>query len=47
MAVEAAARRHGLHFIPLHAEKFELALRRRNYFEPAMQRLLEFARSKR
>jgi len=47
LAVEAAARRHGLHFIPLHAEKFELALRRRNYFEPAMQRLLEFGRSKR
>jgi putative molybdopterin biosynthesis protein len=47
LAIEAAARRHGLHFIPLHEEKFELALRRRSYFEPAVQRLLEFAHSKR
>src|SRR5690606_13174108 len=33
MAIEAAARRHGLDFIPLHEEKFELATRRRHYFE--------------
>jgi putative molybdopterin biosynthesis protein len=47
LAIESSARRHGLHFIPLHEEKFELALRRRSYFEPAVQRLLEFARAKR
>jgi putative molybdopterin biosynthesis protein len=47
MAIEAAARRHGLDFIPLHLEKFELALRRRNYFEPPVQRLLEFSRGPR
>lgn len=47
LAVEAAARRHGLHFIPLHEEKFELAMRRRSYFEPAIQQLLSFARSDR
>jgi putative molybdopterin biosynthesis protein len=47
LAVEAAARRHALHFIPVHREQFDLAMRRRNYFEPALQRLLEFARGPR
>jgi hypothetical protein len=47
IAIEAAARRHGLEFIPLHFEKFELAIRRRNYFEPPVQRLLEFGRGAR
>jgi len=28
-------------------EHFDLAMRRRHYFEPAMQRLLAFARSER
>lgn len=43
LAVEAVARRHGLEFIPLHEERFDLAMRRRSYFEPAVQRLLRFA----
>jgi molybdate-binding protein len=47
MAIEAAARRHGLEFIPLHLEQFDLAIRRRHYFETPVQRLLEFARSER
>lgn len=47
LAVEAAARRHGLEFIGLRHEKFELAIRRRSYFEPAVQQLLEFSRSDR
>jgi excisionase family DNA binding protein len=47
LAVEAAARRHGLEFLPLHEEPFDLAMRRRSYFEPAIQRLLSFARSAR
>jgi excisionase family DNA binding protein len=47
LAIEASARRHGLDFIPLHHEKFQLAIRRRHYFEPPLQRLLEFARSPR
>lgn len=47
LAIEAAARRHGLHFIPQHQEEFGLALRRRNYFERPIQRLLEFARGAR
>lgn len=44
LGVEAAARRQGLDFIPLHEECFDLALRRRSYFEPPVQRLLDFAR---
>lgn len=44
-AVEASARRHGLHFIPLVEEPFDLAMRRRSYFEPAVQRLVAFAGS--
>ncbi|MDR5904924.1 helix-turn-helix transcriptional regulator [Franzmannia qiaohouensis] len=47
LAVEAAARRHGLDFIPLHQEVFDLAMRRRVYFEPQVQRLMTFARSER
>ncbi|HLQ85236.1 MAG TPA: helix-turn-helix transcriptional regulator [Salinisphaeraceae bacterium] len=45
LAVEAAARRHGLQFIPLAKERFDLAMRRRDYFEAPMQKLLAFARS--
>lgn len=47
LAVEAAARRHGLEFIPLHEERFDLAMRRRSYFEPAMQKLMAFGRGER
>lgn len=43
LGIEAAARRQGLHFIPLQQEQFDLAMRRRHYFEPAVQRLLAFA----
>lgn len=45
LAVEAAARRHGLDFLPLAEEPFDLALRRRSYFEPPLQRLLAFTRT--
>lgn len=47
LAVEAAARRHGLHFIPLATECFDLAMRRRTYFEPPLQRLFAFTRTPR
>lgn len=47
LAVEAVARRHQLKFIPLHEESFDLAMRRRSYFEPAVQRLMAFARTAR
>lgn len=43
LGVEAAARRHGLEFIALRHERFELAIRRRNFFDPPVQLLLGFA----
>jgi putative molybdopterin biosynthesis protein len=45
LAIGAVARRFGLGFVPLARERFDLALRRRTYFEPAMQRLFAFART--
>lgn len=47
LGVEAAAHRHGLDFVPLHQECFDLAMRRRSYFEPPVQHLLAFAREPR
>ncbi len=44
LAIRAVARRLGLDFLPLHVERFDLAMRRRDYFEPAVQVLLRFAR---
>lgn len=44
LAVRAVARRLRLDFLPLHRERFDLVMRRRDYFEPAMQALLGFAR---
>ena len=35
---------HGLGFVPLTSERFDLVLHRRDYFEPPMQTLLAFAR---
>jgi excisionase family DNA binding protein len=45
LAVESVARRFRLDFLPLHRERFDLALRRRDYFEKPVQTLLGFARS--
>ena len=45
LAVQAVAHRHRLDFVPLHRERFDVVLRRRDFFEPPMQRLLDFARS--
>lgn len=45
IAIEAAARAHGLAFVPLASERFDLVIHRRDYFEPAAQTLLAFARS--
>ncbi|MBF7053071.1 helix-turn-helix transcriptional regulator [Halomonas sp. KAO] len=47
LGVEAAARRQGLTFLPLHREHFDLAMRRRSYFESPIQRLLSFAQEPR
>ncbi len=45
LAVRAMARRFHLDFIPLHWERFDLAVRRRDYFEGPAQRLLRFAQT--
>jgi excisionase family DNA binding protein len=45
LAVEAVARSLRLDFLPLADERYDLAMRRRDYFEPPLQRLLAFARS--
>lgn len=43
LAIAAVARQFRLAFIPLHRERFDLALRRRDYFELPVQKLLRFA----
>lgn len=40
LGIEAMARRFGLGFVPLHIEHLDLALSRRDAFEPEVQRLL-------
>jgi excisionase family DNA binding protein len=44
LAVEAAARTLKLDFVPLMRERYDLLLRRRDYFEAPVQALLAFAR---
>jgi putative molybdopterin biosynthesis protein len=46
LAVRAVARQLRLDFVPLHRERYDLVVRRRDYFEPEMQALLGFARSR-
>lgn len=45
LCVEAEARRMRLGFVPLAWERFDLAMRRRDYFEPPLQKLLAFTRT--
>ncbi|MGQ7791831.1 substrate-binding domain-containing protein [Faunimonas sp. B44] len=45
VAIGAVARRFGLDFVPLHRERFDLACRRRDYFEPPLQTLFAFTRT--
>ncbi|MFQ5784481.1 MAG: substrate-binding domain-containing protein [Alphaproteobacteria bacterium] len=45
LAVAAVARRLRLDFVALHRERYDLAMRRRDYFEAPFQELLAFARS--
>ena len=45
LAIEAAARGAGLDFVPLHRERYDLVVMRRDYFEPPVQALLAFAQS--
>jgi putative molybdopterin biosynthesis protein len=43
--VAASAGQLGIDFVPLFRERFDLAMRRRDYFAPQVQRLLAFART--
>ncbi|MGL4323761.1 MAG: substrate-binding domain-containing protein [Beijerinckiaceae bacterium] len=45
VATRSVAATHGLDFLPLGWEYFDLAMRRRSYFEPGMQALLHLMRS--
>lgn len=45
LAIGAVARRFGFDFVPLHRERFDIACRRRDYFEPPLQRLFAFTRT--
>lgn len=47
LAVEAVARQLRLDFLPLHQERYDLVVRRRDYFEASFQALLTFARTPR
>ena len=43
--IAAVARQCQVDFIPLHRERYDLAMGRREYFEPPLQRLLAFTRT--
>lgn len=45
LAVAAVARQHRLDFLPLQRERYDLLIRRHDYFEPPFQRLLAFTRT--
>ena len=45
LAVASAAHRLKLGFVPLQRERYDLVMRRRDYFEPSFQALLAFART--
>jgi molybdate-binding protein len=47
VATRAAARSAGLDFVPLAWENFDLAMRQRSYFRPAMQALIRFLSERR
>ncbi|MFI4987456.1 MAG: substrate-binding domain-containing protein [Alphaproteobacteria bacterium] len=47
LAIRTVARQYGLDFLPLARERYDLVMRRRDYFEPLVQSLLAFTRSER
>jgi len=47
LAIRAVAAQFRLDFVPLHKERYDLAVRRREYFEPGFQKFLGFARTER
>lgn len=46
LAVETVARQYRLDFVPLFEERYDLVIWRRDYFEPPMQALLAFCRTR-
>lgn len=46
LAIEAVAREQGLDFVPLLWERYDLVVRRIEYFEPTLQRLFALTRTK-
>ncbi len=45
LGVQAAAKQLGLGFVPLHRERFDLLIRRRDFFEGPVRRLFDFCRT--
>ncbi len=45
LGVRAVAHQLGLDFVPLHRERYDLLIRRRDYFENAIQQLMRFIES--
>jgi excisionase family DNA binding protein len=45
LAIEAAAKEQGLDFVPVQWERFDLVVRRTEYFEAPLQKLFAFARA--
>ncbi|MGH8112843.1 MAG: substrate-binding domain-containing protein [Rhodanobacteraceae bacterium] len=45
LGIAAVARQYRLEFVPLHRERYDLLLSRRDCFEPPLQALLNFART--
>ncbi len=45
LCIASVATQYRLDFLPLHRERYDLAIRRRDYFEPPVQALLAFAAS--
>jgi len=45
LCIASVAAQYRLDFVPLHRERYDLVIRRRDYFEPPVQALLAFARS--
>lgn len=45
LGIEAVARVFRLGFVPLHEERYDLLIRRREYFEPPIQALISFSRT--
>lgn len=45
LAIRSVATQFRLGFVPLQKERFDLVMRRRDYFEPSVQALLEFSRT--